>query len=110
VSISVIDVSQKAYAVKEQDLKNWEDQHKLRAFAHGVAHAMAFNRRYPELSEEMVEAILHIPEEFTVGRCGLRPVTSTWVQNTYPTAKYELIFTLRAVDGTKVHTLIIYMP
>ena len=110
MSIAVIDVSLKAYAVKEQDLANWQDQQKLRVFAQGVAHAMAFNRRYPELPENIVDAILHIPEEYTVGRCSLRPITSQYVQDKYPTAKYELLFTLVAVDKREAHTLIIYMP
>jgi hypothetical protein len=110
VTVAIIDVSKKAYAIKQQDLDNWQDQKKLRAFAQGVAHAMAFNRRYPEMPQHIVDAILHIPEEYTVGRCGLRPITSTYVQDTYMTAKYELIFTLVAVDGSEAHTLIIYMP
>lgn len=111
MSIVCLDLK-KALPLSAEDVAKYSgDMHKLKAFAHGVAHAQAFNRNVgKDMPEEIVDAVLHIPEHYSIGRTGLRPITSGWAKTNYPEANYELVFTLVSNDGQAVHTLLMFFP
>jgi hypothetical protein len=110
VTVICLDLK-KAFPLSAEDAERYSQPENIKAFAQGVAHAQAFNReRCPSMPQEIADAILHIPEEYRVGRCGLRPITSTWAKLQYPEAKYELLFTTASHDGGEVHTLLMYFP
>lgn len=110
MSIVCLDLS-KALPLSEQDVATFSDNNKLKAFAHGVLYAQAFNHGMSKgMPIEVVDAVLHVPEFFGIGRTSLNPITSTWVKTHYPDAKYEVAFTLFAHDGSAVHTLLMYFP
>lgn len=101
----------KALPITAEDAARFSEPQNIKTFAHGVAHAQAFNRSScPSMPHEIGSAILHIPEEYSIGRCGLRPITSAWAKQHYPEANYELLFTIASNDGAEVHTLLMYFP
>lgn len=108
MSIVLLDLK-KAAPLSPIDVERFSAPQAVKAFAHGVARAQAF-LNIPDLPDDVKDAILHIPEDYSVGRCGLRPITSTWSKLHYPEANYELVFTLAANDGRDVHTLLMYFP
>lgn len=110
MSIVCLDLK-KALELSEQDIANFSDIAKLKAFAHRALYAQAFNYGASNgMPKEVVDAVLHVPEFFGIGRTGLRPISSDWVKAHYPEAKYEVVFTLVAHDGSTVHTLLMYFP
>jgi hypothetical protein len=110
VSIVCLDLK-KALPLTDGDVAKFGDISKLKAFAHGVLYAQAFNHGVSKgMPADIVDAVLHVPEFFGIGRAGLRPITSSWVKTHYPDAKYEVVFTLFAHDGSAVHTLLMYFP
>lgn len=44
----------------------------------------------------------------SIGRCGIRPITSPWALEHYPEAEYEVLGTFILPDGI-VHTVIAYL-
>jgi hypothetical protein len=111
VTIVCLDLK-KALPLSDKDVANYTAAPlRVKAFIHGVVQAQAFNRHVgKDMPQEIASAVLHIPEEYTVGRCGIRRITSSWAKEHYPEANYELLFTLAANDGHVVHTLLMYYP
>lgn len=110
VSIAILHL-ERARPMTDEDLANYKDQMKLRAFAHGVAFAAAFNGRLADVSPLIEEAVLSNNESYREGRCSLQPITSTWAKERYPDAMFEMIHTIVSLHNPNdTHVLIIYFP
>ena len=61
-------------------------------------------------TRDMAEALLmeRSDQGFTLGRHGLRELTSSWAKEKFPLAKYEVVITLVKNDGSVAHTFFVY--
>lgn len=102
---------EKALPLTKEEVEKYNNKELLKSFALNIAKAQTFSKENTgEINDLVIQAILHYPEEFSIGRCGLRTISSTWAKEKYPNAAYELVFTLVSIDNQEVHVLIMYLP
>lgn len=109
MTIACINLSDDAIPISDGEFQKYQIPSSIGSFCAGLTKAIVFtnDKRIPK---KITEAIHEMWDGYTVGRCGMRLITSTWVKEKYPNAKYEVVFTLVSEDRNEVHVLLIYLP